>query len=425
MRVIGAFLLGCLVAIPLLLLGAVFLAIEDKPAVDRATELRPEHIERAKRIFDRNDPRRLRQGEVRTILVARDDLDVALNYLANRFGRGSARVELRAGVARLVVSMQLPRGLPDGFVNVDAELHSSRGLPRIERLRIGRLPLPAWLANAALAQAAQRLAESADYRLLVNTVTSVEISSGNVSITYRWSADIPERARARMIAPQDAERMRRYQERLAVAVGQTKAAAALPLSALLPPLFTLADSRSGSSDAIAENRALILILAFFVNGRGLDELLPAARDWPQPAHRVTTLSGRDDFPKHFIISAALAAFAGEPLADAIGVYKEIDDARGGSGFSFNDIAADRAGSRFGELAVLNAESARRLQQLMKTPRRETDLMPATSDLPEFMPEAEFKRRFGGVDAPAYRQMMAEIERRSGALPFNSLTRQTP
>jgi hypothetical protein len=38
-------------------------------------------------------------------------------------------------------------------------------------------------------------------------------------------------------------------------------------------------------------------------------------------------------------------------------------------------------------------------------------------LPEFMPEAEFKRRFGGIDAPAYKRMMDDIERRIAALPL--------
>lgn len=37
-------------------------------------------------------------------------------------------------------------------------------------------------------------------------------------------------------------------------------------------------------------------------------------------------------------------------------------------------------------------------------------MRITEDLPEFMPEPEFRRRFGGIDSPAYKQMMAEIER---------------
>jgi hypothetical protein len=128
-----------------------------------------------------------------------------------------------------------------------------------------------------------------------------------------------------------------------------------------------------------------------------------------------TLNGRDDFAKHFVVSAALAAHAGSPLADAVGVYKEIDDARGGSGFSFNDIAADRAGTRFGEQAAANAKAAVKLQQRLSAGIREKDIMPSTQDLPEFMPEAEFKKRYGGVGAPAYNQMMADIERRVAAL----------
>jgi hypothetical protein len=127
------------------------------------------------------------------------------------------------------------------------------------------------------------------------------------------------------------------------------------------------------------------------------------------------LNRRDDFAKHFIVSAALAAYAGTPLSDAVGVYKEIADSRGGSGFSFNDIAADRASTRFGEWAAQSAASARNLQQRLATGILERQVMPITEDLPEFMPEPEFKRRFGGIDAPAYKQMMAEIERRIAAL----------
>jgi hypothetical protein len=41
-------------------------------------------------------------------------------------------------------------------------------------------------------------------------------------------------------------------------------------------------------------------------------------------------------------------------------------------------------------------------------------MPEIADLPEYMPEAEFKGRFGGVGAPACKQMMQDIERRVAA-----------
>jgi hypothetical protein len=37
----------------------------------------------------------------------------------------------------------------------------------------------------------------------------------------------------------------------------------------------------------------------------------------------------------------------------------------------------------------------------------------TEDLPEYMSEAEFKRRFGGVDAMAYKQLLSDISNAAG------------
>ena len=103
------------------------------------------------------------------------------------------------------------------------------------------------------------------------------------------------------------------------------------------------------------------------------------------------------------------------MSDVIGLYKEIEDSRSGSGFSFNDIAADRAGTRFGERAITNQSTARALQKLVSTGLSDADLMPPWSDLPESMPEDEFKKRFGGIDAPAYQLMLKEIDTRVDAL----------
>lgn len=162
---------------------------------------------------------------------------------------------------------------------------------------------------------------------------------------------------------------------------------------------------------------MVVVLAFYVNGKGLAALVPSARSWPVPARRVVTLAGRTDFPQHFTISAALTATAGSPLSDAVGLYKEVDDARRGSGFSFNDIAADRAGTRFGALAVAGPDTRARLDPVLARGLREADLIPDVRDLPEFMAEPEFLRRFGGVGAPPYRRMMADIEQRIAALPL--------
>jgi hypothetical protein len=81
---------------------------------------------------------------------------------------------------------------------------------------------------------------------------------------------------------------------------------------------------------------------------GVTDIVPAASEWSKPGWRKVTLTGRDDFPKHFLISTAIAAEAGRVVADVLGIYKKFDDSRGGSGFPFNDLGAYSAGTRFGE-----------------------------------------------------------------------------
>ncbi|MBC7208893.1 MAG: hypothetical protein H5U27_20645, partial [Methyloversatilis sp.] len=44
-----------------------------------------------------------------------------------------------------------------------------------------------------------------------------------------------------------------------------------------------------------------------------------------------------------------------------------------------------------------------------------DLLPSIAGLAEFMPEAVFLRRFGGVGAPAYNAVLADIDARIAAL----------
>ena len=220
-----------------------------------------------------------------------------------------------------------------------------------------------------------------------------------------------------LVPPADAQHLRAYVERLSHVMAKTPPQE-VSLATLMAPLFTLARERSAAGtaagEAARENRAALIVLTFYVNGRNLAALTPEARDWPKPLPRTVTLAGREDFPKHFLVSATLAAESGGALADAVGLFKEVDDARGGSGFSFNDIAADRAGTRFGELAVRSPE---RLQAALAAGPKEADFMPDVRDLPEFMPDAEFKRRFGGVGAPAYKKMMSDIEARVAARPL--------
>ena len=57
----------------------------------------------------------------------------------------------------------------------------------------------------------------------------------------------------------------------------------------------------------------------------------------------------------------------------------------------------------------------RLDDVLGKEPGDADLLPALDGLPEFLPEAEFRRRYGGPGEPAYEKVAAEIERRLSQL----------
>lgn len=400
--------------VPLALVATVSLCLEDRPSVARSAELTPAHIEQARRILAAHDPRR-HGSEVREIRLSASELDLAANYLAHRYGRGgSARIDLESDTVMLTLSIEIPHQVFGRFLNIAIRLRESAGLPVVDALSIGRLVLPAWAGRLALEGVARAMMSAPEYRLAADTIRRIAFDDGSLRVRYAWQEDLPDRLRSAALPSAERERLRPYQERLVAVVGEGRAQGALPLPRLLAPLAELAVERSGGGDPRAENRALIAVVAAYVSGFGIGAIVPQAREWPRAAPRTVTLSGRRDLAQHFTVSAALAAFAGSPLADAIGLYKEVEDARGGSGFSFKDIAADRAGTVFGELATRSADNARRLQKGLAAGVQERDMMPDVANLPEFLSAAQFRRRFGGVGAPAYEDMMRKIERRLAA-----------
>jgi hypothetical protein len=415
MRLLFKLLVALIIILPVALVALIYIAVDTQPSINRAAEVTPASIERAKRILDQNDPRKLKSGTRRTISVSEKDLDDAANYLARQYAGGGARIELKRGTAHLGASLRLP-ALPLGiYLNLESELAEDGALARIDSFRVGQLPVPAWLAQRMIPRLLGIVMDEPDQRSFLRAIKKISIGDDRVALTYEWQADLPDKLRTVLLPADDQERLRLYQQRL-VEITKSLKAPNVSLTELLAPLFALAGERSNGADAVKENRAVILVFTLYANGQDLSGILPGARTWPRPQKHGVLLNGRDDFPKHFIVSAALAAKAGGPLSDAVGLYKELADARAGSGFSFNDIAADRAGTRFGEFAADSA-SARRLQERLRAGIVERDLMPATEDLPEFMPERDFIRRFGGVGAPPYNKMMAEIERRIAALPL--------
>lgn len=393
--------------------AAILLAFEDEPLIAGVDRLTPAEVERAVALLRAHDPRRLRSGQVGRVTLDDDQLALAASYLLGRLGAGGAEVRTGDATLELRATGEIPRSPIGRFLNVQARLSQGDPLPRVESLRIGGATVPRWLAELAMRAAMNAVHSDADARAASQMIRAVRFSPGRVRVAYRWQRETVDRIRARLVPQQDRARLRAYNDHLLrVARGLPPGAG---LHELLAPLLALAAERSAGGDPAAENRTALLVLEANVNGRDLGTLMPEAREWPAPRRLSPTLQGRRDFAQHFMTSALVAALAGTALSDAIGIYKEVDDARGGSGFSFTDLAADRAGTRFGARSVRSAADARAIQDAARDGLADAGLMPPVRDLPEHMAEAEFRRRFGGLDDPRYLRIAEEIERRLDTL----------
>lgn len=409
-----------LAAIALTLVGAMLaiaiLAVDLTPRVQPGAQADAAALRRVRQLMHRHDLRLARPGVLYRVDLAPADLALLADQAARALG-GAAQVRL--GAHRLALQASLPLRLPLAparlWLNIDAQATDGPGLPRLEQVRLGWLPLPdamaQWLARRALGWLEGEDGGEASSAPLHTMVQEVTLQPERAQLVYRWRADAGARMLARLLPPAQQERLAAYHARLAELT--RRAGAEIDLPALLTPLMALAAQRSADdATARAENRALIQVLALYVTGRSPASWLEQARRWPRPLRRSVLLAGRGDFPQHFLISALLATETGGPLADALGLAKEVDDARAGSGFSFTDIAVNRTGRRFGELAI---EAPRRLQQAMAAGVPVGGLLPRVDDLAEFMPEADFVARFGGVGAPRYQQVLADIDARIASL----------
>lgn len=411
-RVLAA--LGLALALFVFGAGALLYAVLESTAlVSRAETIAPAAVHQARTLFRRNDPRRLHAGEVRQVSIPASLIDEGLNHFASRFGSGRARFAIDRGQANISASFRLPYLSARPYLNVRAILVEANGPPRLKALHLGSLSLPA-LVLSTVGQVLLRLSGYADeWALAHGAIRTAELSPTKdaVNLVFVWRPELLERARARALALDsgDQDRFETAQRALAALLTHRARDAALDLSSILQVMLALP-----ADDPQAQRRASLLILAAYMAEKNFAAIVPQAASWPRPAPRVLTLRGRHDSAQHFVVSAALAAWAGEPAADAIGLYKELDDSRHGSGFSFADLAANRAGTRFGQLMLDDPE---RIDILLTGALADTDLLPTLRGLPEYLSEREFVRRYGSIDSPAYRSLVEEIERRVDAQPL--------
>ena len=189
---------------------------------------------------------------------------------------------------------------------------------------------------------------------------------------------------------------------------------------MLQAVFTPTASASTQPSAVEHNRAAILALGISLGDERLARYVGLQHDSELSrigviARTRTTLRGRSDWARHYCLSAALAVVENPLVSDAGGLIKEeLDALTHSSGFSFGDLAADRAGVRFAEAATKSERAAVAMQVRLQGGYVIDDFFPNISDLPENLTLEQFRHDYGGVGSQRYRQTVSDIERRLDA-----------
>jgi len=186
--------------------------------------------------------------------------------------------------------------------------------------------------------------------------------------------------------------------------------------------FAFAENNSHGRDPVLPNQAAILALGVILGDQRIADVAkrhidPSVAPVAEALRARVTAYGRNDWPRHFWVSAALTLLSDADRSIAIGITKELMDATpGGSGFSFSDLAADAAGNRFTLAATRNEAAARAMQKRILGDTKITDFLPDIRDLPEGIPIDDFTEVYGGIRGTETTRIVNEIFRRLADCP---------
>lgn len=342
------------------------------------------------------------------------DLNIALSYLLNHYTSSSSEISLRKGYLDFKITIRLKDNNLGKYLNIRFTLAKQQGYPVIRSFQIGRIRIANEFAGLMLESVIKYTSLKEYYILAEQHIMDIQIHAKKLTIVYIISPDFVLKNKSSQ-NKNYYQSVLFYQQQITRIIASHNPRRRLSLADLLQPLFKEALSRSSRKTAKAENRAVLIAVSSYVNKNKIQMYLPFDISPETKRQYPVVLYKRTDIAKHFMVSAVLAATGAETLAFILGQTKELSDAKEGSGFSFIDLAGDRAGLRFGTRAIQSKNKARQLQSDMSTIRDYTAFMPDVRDLPENLTEQAFKQQFDSIYSVNYQNILKKIDQRIAEL----------
>ena len=421
----------CAIFLPLLIVTATvalaFYVLEKEPLVYQNSPVDYETVAAGKALLKRV-VQQVESADDKgiTLAITEGELSHLAQLGSHTFARLDTDLHFDGDTIKSRVSLRLMPNPAGEYLNLVFQLGQSSEGVGVDRLAIGPLQLPgrwllplvAWLADTLLQQqqASLLLASFRGFRIEGDTALFSVLPPPDVKAQLKQAV---KTLQAYRFPSGEQERVAHYYDLLVTLTAQGNANSR-SFAAYLAPLMTDAANRRKRSSAVAENRAVIWALTIYFSYGAFEalvgDLVSSQRALVRPPSGVT-LGGRWDLMAHFIYSAGITLATRQGIGIAAGEFKELlDSGNGGSGFSFADLAADRAGVQFVTAAIASEPTAQKLQQSIVANNNEDAFFPDISGLAEGLSEVQFRRLYGSTQSESYRQQLALIDGRIARLP---------
>ena len=416
----------------------VFMLVDKQASTHPTHQINPQHAAYSKQLAKRLAGQlKSASQSAATITLAQKEIN-GLTALAHRaIPRAAIDIRLSPNVAVLLASYQLPGHLGEYFVNLKASLLPSTNGLELAKVTVGDIELSGETTLSLLSFVLDWYAGAGSTQKVLSSIQQVAINPMFIKVDMAIDPSLVNRA-------DDNSLLAKLRDDLAL-FGDSKAvnfyyqtlvtkAQRIPRDASLADftqvLFSHAQDPSTqhpTASYVEQNQAMLVALALYF-GTNKFELFVANieqlqdKEWyTRYYHRQqVTLAGRNDLQKHFIYSIALQLLSDNQTSDALGEFKEfLDTNRGGSGFSFVDLLADRAGTRLANIATYSEAQAQQVQAMLAT-ASEQALLPDSARFEEGLTEAGFSKKYQGVGSSAYESKVAELDKQLKTLPLYQL-----
>ncbi len=407
--------LNCFAAPALILAIIFFAAIEPNAITKSSWALTRNDIQRAKMIVSTSS-----SDEQNSIDLSEKDLNIALSYLLSFYMHSTSKITIENDRLSFKIALLLKKNLIGKYLNLTFYLTKQHGYPAIKSLKIGNIEIADEFAGLIIKSIIKYTPLRDYYILAARHIRDIQIKPSNgLTISYLTSKDLNLKNKLGL-GNNNHQSVIFYQQKISEILAEHDPKWRLSLAQLLQPLFKLAYQRSSESNAILENRSVLIAISSYVNKRQIQAYIPFYSSPTTDKQYEASMYRRSDMAKHFMASAVLAASGAGTVANMLGQEKELSDAKRGSGFSFIDLAGDRAGLNFGKKAVADPAQARELQAYIANISDYKAFMPDVRDLPENMDANTFKKEYESIYSAKYQNMLKIIDQRIAKLPLYNL-----